>query len=77
MLIPELERKLLEYAECSSREELDEHGYFSNEPMYVSDNFEIREDSIDFIYNQYEIAPYSTGITTLTVAESDIRDIIR
>ena len=77
VLIPELERKLLEYAECSSREELDEHGYFSNEPMYVSDNFEIREDSIDFIYNQYEIAPYSTGITTLTVAESDIRDIIR
>lgn len=77
VLVPVLERKLLEYAECSSRDELDEHGYFSNEPMFVSENFEIRQDTIDFIYNQYDIAPYSTGITTLSVAEDEIRDIIR
>ena len=77
VLIPVLEKKLLEYAECSSREELDEHGYFSNEPMFVSDNFEIRQDTIDFIYNQYDIAPYSTGITTLSVPEDEIRSIIR
>lgn len=77
VLIPVLERKLLEYAECSSRDELDEHGYFSNEPMFVSDNFEIRQDTIDFIYNQYDIAPYSTGITTLSVPEDEIRSIIR
>lgn len=77
VLIPILEKKLLEYAECSSRDELDEHGYFSNEPMFVSDNFEIRKDTIDFIYNQYDIAPYSTGITTLSVPEDEIRSIIR
>ena len=77
VLIPILEKKLLEYAECSSREELDEHGYFSNEPMFVSDNFEIRQDTIDFIYNQYDIAPYSTGITTLSVPEDEIRSILR
>lgn len=77
VLLPVLERKLLEYAECSSRDELDEHGYFSNEPMFVSDNFEIRKDTIDFIYNQYDIAPYSTGITTLSVPEDEIRSIIR
>lgn len=77
VLIPVLEKKLLEYAECSSRDELDEHGYFSNEPMYVSENFEIRQDTIDFIYNQYDIAPYSTGITTLSVANDEIRAILR
>lgn len=77
VLLPVLERKLLEYAECSSRDELDEHGYFSNEPMFISDNFEIRQDTIDFIYNQYDIAPYSTGITTLSVPEDEIRSIIR
>ena len=77
VLLPVLERKLLEYAECSSREELDEHGYFSNDPLFVSDNFEIRQDTIDFIYNQYDIAPYSTGITTLSVPEDEIRSIIR
>lgn len=77
VLIPVLEKKLLEYAECSSRDELDEHGYFSNEPMFVSQNFEIRKDTIDFIYNQYDIAPYSTGITTLMVPLDEIREIIR
>ena len=77
VLIPILEKKLLEYAECSSRDELDEHGYFSNEPMFVPDNFEIREDTIDFIFNQYDIAPYATGITTLSVPTDIIRDIIR
>lgn len=77
VLLPILERKLLEYAECSSREELDEHGYFSNEPIFVPENFEIRQDTIAFIFNQYDIAPYSTGITTLMVPEDEIRDIIR
>ena len=76
VLIPVLERKLLEYAECGSRDQLDEHGYFSNEPMFVSDNFEIRQDTIDFIYNQYDIAPYSTGITTLSVPTDEISSII-
>ena len=77
VLIPVLERKLLEYAGCSNRSQLDDCGYFSDEPMFVSDNFEIREDTIDFIYNQYDIAPYSTGITTLSVPEDEIRGIIK
>ena len=76
-LIPVLDSLLLVEAGCSSREELDEHGYFSNEPMFVPENFEIRQDTIAFIFNQYDIAPYSTGITTLMVPEDDIRDIIR
>lgn len=77
VLIPILERKLLEYAECSSRDELDEHGYFSNEPMFVPENIEIRQDTIDFIFNQYDIAPYATGITTLSVPEAEISSILR
>lgn len=77
VLIPILEKKLLEYAECNSRDELDEHGYFSNEPMFVSENFEIRQDTIDFIYNQYDIAPYAMGITTLSVPNDEIRSILR
>lgn len=76
-LIPVLDSLLLIEAGCNSREELDEHGYFSNEPMFVPENFEIRQDTIAFFFNQYDIAPYSTGITTLMVPENDIRDIIR
>ena len=77
VLIPILESKLLEYAGCTSRDELDEHGYFSNEPMFVPDNFEIRQDTIDFIFNQYDIAPYAQGITTLSVPQELIHEIIR
>lgn len=77
VLIPVLDKLLLEYAGCNSRDELDEYGYFGNEPMFVSENFEIRQDTIDFIYNQYDIAPYSTGITTLSVPENLIREIIK
>jgi hypothetical protein len=77
VLIPILDNLLLREAGCESRSELDRHGYFSETPMFVPDNFEIRKDSIAFIFNQYEIAPYSTGITTLVVPENDIRKIIR
>ena len=77
VLIPVLESKLLEYAGCSSRDELDEHGYFTGEPMFVPENFEIRQDTIDFIFNQYDIAPYATGITTLSVPEDEIRSILK
>lgn len=76
-LIPLLEQHLLEYAGCSNRNELDEKGYFSDVPMYVPEQFEILSDSVRFIFNQYDIAPYSTGITVLTVANNEIRDIIR
>lgn len=77
VLIPILEKKLFEYVGCSNRDELDDYGYFSNEPMFVSPNFEIRQDTIDFIYNQYDIAPYAMGITTLSVANDEIRTILR
>lgn len=76
-LIPVLDSLLLIHAGVTDRSQLDDNGYFSMQPMYVPEYFRIREDSIDFIFNQYEIAPYSTGVTTLTVAESDIRDLIR
>lgn len=76
-LIPVLDKLLLNHAGCSSRDELDEYGYFSSVPMYVPEQFEIMEDSVSFIFNQYDIAPYSTGITVLTVANSQIRDIIK
>ena len=76
-LIPVLEKHLLKEAGCATREELDEHGYFSNEPMFVPDNFQILQDTIAFIFNQYDIAPYATGITTLFVPEDEIRSIIR
>ena len=77
VLIPILDKLLLKETGSPDREHLDEYGYFPEVPMFVPDNFEILKDSIAFIFNQYDIAPYSTGITTLVVPEDDIRAIIR
>lgn len=77
VLIPILDKQLLKETGCPDREHLDEYGYFPEVPMFVPDNFEILKDSIAFIFNQYDIAPYSTGITTLTIPNDQIRSIIR
>lgn len=77
VLIPVLDKKLLEVTGSPDREHLDEYGFFPEVPMFVPDNFQILKDSIDFIFNQYDIAPYSTGITILSVPEDEIRSIIR
>ncbi|MBO4560557.1 MAG: DUF3298 domain-containing protein, partial [Bacteroidaceae bacterium] len=77
VLIPILDKLLLKETGSPDREHLDEYGYFPEVPMFVPDNFEILKDSIAFIFNQYDIAPYSTGITTLTVPNDQIRSIIR
>lgn len=76
-LVPILDKLLLEHAGCSNRAELDDKGYYSDIPMYIPEQFEIMKDSVGFIFNRYEIAPYSTGVTVLTVANSQIRDLIR
>lgn len=77
VLIPVLEKHLLKETGCPDREHLDDYGYFPEQPMFVPDNFQILKDSIAFIFNQYDIAPYSTGITTLFVPNDEIRDIIK
>ena len=37
----------------------------------------MKEHSITFIYNVYEIAPYSNGITELDIPYSDINDLLK
>lgn len=37
--------------------------------LYLTNNFRLKGDSIEFLFNQYEIAPYSAGIICVTVAK--------
>lgn len=71
-LVPVLEKELFRIAGCTERSQLDEKGFFSNTEMYVPDNFIIGKDSVTFIFNQYEIGPYSSGIVELKIANSDM-----
>ena len=68
-----LETKLLLYAGCSSMEELGDAGYNPDADVFIPDNFRLRDDDIVFIYNQYDIAPYSTGVTELSVTYREMK----
>ena len=35
--------------------------------LYLTNNFLLKKDSIEFLFNQYEIAPYSAGLIDVTV----------
>ena len=35
--------------------------------LYLTNNFLIKSDSIEFLFNQYEIAPYAAGLISVTV----------
>ena len=45
--------------------------------MFPSENFILGEEAITFIYNPYEIAPYEKGSIELTLAYSELDDILK
>lgn len=58
-------------------QELHNEGYLYSMDMFVPENFIILDSSITFIYNTYEIAPYSKGIIELTIDKSDINKLLK
>lgn len=58
-------------------QELYSAGYLYSMDMFVPENFIISDSSITFIYNTYEIAPYSKGIIELTIDKSDINKLFK
>ena len=45
--------------------------------MFPTENFIIGEETLTFIYNPYEIAPYNMGMTELIIPYSDIEKILK
>lgn len=57
--------------------ELHDRGYLYSMDMFPSENFVLGEETITFIYNPYEIAPYAVGTTELTIAYSELENILK
>lgn len=51
--------------------------FFKNNRFYLNVNFLITLHGLQFTYNQYEIKPYSDGITKLLVPYDQIKTLIR
>ena len=69
--------KLMELTGVNSIEELRAKNYLYAMDMYPSDNFILGDDEITFIYNMYEIAPYSVGKTEISLSYSDVEDLLK
>lgn len=75
-----LEEALLDALErqtgARGMDELRERGYLKGMGIYVPDNFLLNKDSVAFVFNVYEIAPYSMGPITLSIPYDDITDLL-
>jgi hypothetical protein len=68
--------KLMKDQDVHSIDELHQKGILEMTDMFVSNNFALLEDSIEFHYNEYDIAPYAAGACTIRVSYQDVKDII-
>ncbi|MDP4280647.1 MAG: DUF3298 domain-containing protein [Bacteroidota bacterium] len=57
-------------------QKLTDNGFFTDE-IKPGDQFYINGQGIGFIYNHYEIAPYSSGIFFIFLNWDEVRDLIR
>ena len=73
--------KLIEYISDKYKDEkvngindLNNLGILNESDMYISDNFLVGKDEVSFLYNKYDIAPYSVGSIILSLPYSEVKD---
>lgn len=67
--------KLMVKADVDNIDKLHEKGYLYSMDMFAPENFSIDEESITFVYNPYEIAPYDKGMIELTLDYDELKEI--
>jgi hypothetical protein len=76
LLTTKIVENLMKKFEVDSPEELVNEGIFDVEQIAPNNNFWINNEGVHYIYNQYEIAPYSMGPIEVTIPYEDIKSII-
>lgn len=62
---------------CNSLNDLHNMGYLYSMDMFPSENFILSDETITFVYNPYEIAPYAMGSTELIIPYGDVENILK
>lgn len=68
--------QLMRKYEVDTPEKLLNEGFFDINDIAPNNNFWINNEGVHYIYNQYEIAPYSMGPIEVTIPHEDIKSII-
>lgn len=64
--------------EISPDVNLEETGFWFDDGIFVlNENFVFNENSIDFLFNPYEIAPYSAGLITLSIPLKEVEHLLK
>ncbi|MCM1310208.1 MAG: RsiV family protein [Bacteroides sp.] len=69
---PGNETAILDLINASAKEHYPEEGTLSPDPIAYFDEFQITENDIVFIYQPYDVAPYSTGVVRVPVSKFDL-----
>lgn len=69
-------KNLMKNYNVDTPEELLNEGFFDINEIAPNNNFWINNEGVHYIYNQYEIAPYSMGPIEVTIPYEDIASII-
>jgi thioredoxin-related protein len=51
--------------------------FFDKDVFHLNTNFTLTKNSIEFLYNPYEIKPYAAGTTKLVIPYTVIKDLIK
>ncbi len=70
-----IEKKFREQMKLKPNESLTEGGLFDNR-IGFNDNFALTKNGVEFLYNQYEIAPYAVGVIEIKLSYWDISAIL-
>lgn len=76
-LLQVLIKELMEKFHVSTVEALKEKGFVDVSQLYVTENFELEDDEMKFVYNEYEIAPYCMGAIKVDVDYKNIKNLMK
>jgi len=70
-----IEQGIRKHFEIKPNQSLTEGGLFENKVSF-NDNFAIKKDGIEFLYNQYEIAAYAMGVIEIKLSYKELDAIL-
>lgn len=63
--------------EVKTLEDLQNMGFLQHTPMFIPDNFLLGKRGVQFLFNRYDIAPYSAGEIVIEVPYEEIAHYIK
>ena len=72
-----LTKKLMDREEVKTLDELHEKGFLEMVDMFLPQNFWMDKDSLSFFFNQYDIAPYALGQTSLSFSYEELKPYLK